>query len=630
MADKILENLNKNSYNDISGQKNTYEEDVAKAQNPNGITEVNPQTGLEETREATAADAKLNTGGGAEAAVGTDYTWNQQGSSQAQKTYSSDVLSAKQNLLTNRQSIENNAVNYQAQADMMKYQNNQNAEKVGWTGGYVLDQNRQMDYLKASIQAQMYGAMELQKYGHDSALAAARLSYDLNQQEYARQYYQEAVSAALSEAQLTGTYFSAETKDMMSQLAVAQQKKNDQSLTEDERNQAAQLEKQIEDWFQSNGISKEGVKTLEAWQQDQANELQWSNELWTRYQAVLETARTEISENASKFIMLDAEGKEYFDGTNVVTGDWDTMTAQSVGDYLLSGENKTLNQQAVNQFYSYLDSTLTGQIESGFSTWCANNGFFKTNEDGSRTLKKNITEADLLNYIDKSGIVQRLEQKYSEGIKDKPEYSELYDIFNNWDFTIQLPDGSQKTYTYKQLTNLEQYKEDNNIGPASASGGSGDLYGGVQIDGSGNVTQTGTPAVVFKDYGKAKLQTSQINGGYDDDFDYDLGEGIGDGTKNYNYDIDVDWVWPGEHQCAANTASDKGFNEANYNKTKSYLTSAYPGADTGDLAFDRSGNLWIYHYTHGWGYVQANTGGSRLSSDLKTYLKGGITPDRWK
>ena len=111
---------------------------------------------------------------GAGAAKDTQYSWDKKGTDQAQNQYQQDALKAKQDALANRQTIEQNALQYQQQADMMQYANNQNAEKVGWTGGYVLDQNRQMEYLKASIQAQMYGAMELQKYGYDSALAAAR------------------------------------------------------------------------------------------------------------------------------------------------------------------------------------------------------------------------------------------------------------------------------------------------------------------------------------------------------------------------------------------------------------------------------------------------------------------------
>lgn len=414
-----------NNYSDIAGNKQSY----------------TPNSGLDKNGNPLVGGGK-NTGSGAEAAVGTNYTWNQSANNKAQSTYQTDVLTTKQNFLNNRQTIENNAVNYQTQADMMKYQNNQNAEKVGWTGGYVLDQNRQMEYLKSSIQAQMYGAMELQKYGYDSSLAAARLSYDLNQQEYARQYYQEAVSAALSEAQLTGTYFSAETKDMMSQLAVARQKQKDQSLSQEERDQAIQLEAQIENWFQTNGISKEGVRTLEAWQQDQANELQWSNELWTRYQAALEAANTDIANNASTFIMLDADGKEMWDGTNVTTGNWDTMNGEQIFNYISN------NSAAANQYYSYLDSTVTGTVESGFTKWCQTKKYITTDKDGKTIVNENDYSLLLKDYIEDSGILENFQKKFA-GLSE----TDVYKMIGNWDFTLQLPDGKTLNVTYNNLIN---------------------------------------------------------------------------------------------------------------------------------------------------------------------------------
>ena len=428
--------------------------------------EYKPNSGVDENGNPLANEGK-NTGSGVEAAVGTDYSWNKQGEAKANTAYEQEVNNAKQNLLTNRQTMENNAVNYQAESDMMKYQNNQNAEKVGWTGGYVLDQNRQMDYLKQSIQAQMYGAMELQKYGYDSALAAARLSYDLNQQEYARQYYQEAVSAALSEAQLTGTYFSAETKDMMSQLAVAQQKKDDQSLTEEERDQAKRLEEQIQSWFQSNGISKEGVKTLEAWQQESQIELQRSQEMWERYNAAIKAAQQDLAENSSLFFQLDENGNIMFDGNNALTGNWDSMSKEEILDYIMGQDldengNVRVNQVALNQYYSYLDSTLTGQLESGFAQWCKSKGYITVDEQGNQTTKGNFGKY-FERYLAESGVVQSIFNNYKELIdkmgkidKNSAEYKRIAEFqrrIEDWDFTIRLPDGTDTTLTYSGIKN---------------------------------------------------------------------------------------------------------------------------------------------------------------------------------
>ncbi len=406
-----------------------------------------PNSGVDENGNPLANEGK-NTGSGIESAVGNNgepigYSWEKQAESKANKTYEQEVNNAKQNLLTNRQTLENNAVNYQAEADMMKYQNNQNAEKVGWTGGYVLDQNRQMDYLKASIQAQMYGAMELQKYGYDSALAAARLSYDLNQQEYAHQYYQEAVSQALSEAQLTGTYFSAETKDMMSQLAVAKQKQEDQSLPQEERDQAKRLEDQIESWFSSNGISKEGVKTLEAWQQESSLELQRSQEMWTRYQAALETAKQDLSENSSLFLQLDENGNVMFDGNNALTGNWETYSGSDIVKYLQ--EDKS--DQRKQQFYSYIEQQLGNQSSAAFVSWLQSNGYQTKDEQGNITNTSGESYGDLYGqYLAESNVfADFINKKFKTANEEEKEI--LAQKLDGFDITVTLPDGTSKTYT---------------------------------------------------------------------------------------------------------------------------------------------------------------------------------------
>ena len=464
-----------NSYSDIAGNKEGYI--------PN-------------------SEGRSNTGSGAEAAVGTQYSWQKTGGDKAQKQYESDVIGVKQNMNQNRQTIENNAVNYQAQADMMKYQNNQNAEKVGWTGGYVLDQNRQMEYLKQSIQAQMYGAMELQKYGYDSSLAAARLSYDLNMQEYARQYYEQAVSQALSEAQLTGTYFSAETKDMMSQLSIAEQKLKDNTLSQAERDQAQKLKDQIESWFSTNGISKEGVKTLEAWQAEQAHELEWSKELWQRYNAAMEAAKTDISTNASSFIMLDENGREMWDGVNVVTGNWETMDGKEILGYIKN------NASAMNQYYAYLDSTITGQVESGFAKWCQTNGYITTDENGNTVVKNRNFQNALVKYIAQSGVVEQFTKKFAD-----LNENEVYEMISNWDFTIQLPDGTTVTKNYAELSQESAGASDSS-GDTTTSTGSSTSTSGETVNYTWSVTSGTTERVGYNtsNYYKTSLSQGSLSG----------------------------------------------------------------------------------------------------------------------
>jgi len=422
-----------------------------------------------------------NTGGGAEAAVGTDYSWNKQGSEKAQRTYSSDVLTANQNSLTNRQTIENNAVNYQAQADMMQYQNNQNAEKVGWTGGYVLDQNRQMDYLKASIQAQMYGAMELQKYGHDSALAAARLSYDLNQQEYARQYYQDAISSALSEAQLTGVYFSAETRDMLSQRATAQQILKDPQVSDADRERAQKVITSINGWFKENNVSESGVEQYTKWATESQEALTWEQQQFQEFDAALKVAQTNVADNVTAHIRytLDENGNpkiEYTGGYDgeVRTLDMDGMSAADLVSYIkqqYTGADgkpvEKVNTMAREQVQSYINY-LYEDAKNKAST-------ITKDKDGNEKVTTNLNKKEYKEAIEKletllNEINGKLEDNYklTNPIKatDKPlsngngvtDVKEDYDSIGEWnqDTTIVVNgDNGEHAISLSNLSYLD-------------------------------------------------------------------------------------------------------------------------------------------------------------------------------
>ena len=395
-----------------------------------------------------------DTSSGASAAKDTMYSWDKQGADKAQNQYQQDVLKAKQDALANRQTIEQNALQYQQQSDMMKYANNQNAEKVGWTGGYVLDQNRQMEYLKSSIQAQMYGAMELQKYGYDSALAAARLSYDLNQKEFAHKYYQDAVNVAVTEAQLTGTYFSAETRDMMSQYAAADQELGDlkdktieeieEGITNGtislsaEQERAFEIKKNINAWYNANDVDTTGVKTLAAWQAEQAMAQEWANTQWEMYQAAYSAADNKVQENASSFIAFDSEGNPIYDGTSVKVNDFSTMTTQEIIDYA----NNT-NGKGKEQVYGYIDNSFQEIINNYIKT-----AKEVTLSDGTKTIR-----------IDKKSLTEEL-QKNNKA-------KELSSILNTYNYTTEAGSSTvtisvdengniQATISDSKSTQLEQ------------------------------------------------------------------------------------------------------------------------------------------------------------------------------
>ena len=106
--------------------------------------------------------------------------------------------------------------------------------------------------------------MELQRYGYDTALAAARLAYETNKYDLALQYYNTALQRAVTEAEMTGYYVSPEVSEMLNQYSIASQALN---KGEDvERNEA--ILSNIYDWFNANGISKQGVKTWAKMKED--------------------------------------------------------------------------------------------------------------------------------------------------------------------------------------------------------------------------------------------------------------------------------------------------------------------------------------------------------------------------
>lgn len=325
-----------------------------------------------------------NTGTGIESALGTQYSWDKEGVNAANIKYQQEVLTAKQQALANRQTIEQNSTQYQQQVDMMKYTDNQEAEKVGWTGGYVLDQRRQTEYLKASIQAQMYGAMELQKYGYDSALAAARLSYDLNQQEFAHKYYMDAVSVALQEAETTGTYISAEIRDMSSQYNTATQILNDATSSQADRERATQVKQTIDSWFLTNGLSKTGVETFAKWQAEQAIHMQeqsYKLEMWS----AAETAKYNAANLQFSYDNLEAQKQQW----------------QAEFDRDTKFQETQLKQSAMDAANSLLDSNVSMDFVldvNGEPIYDEETGSYKTIDFSKMSPKDVIAYANRNNY----------------------------------------------------------------------------------------------------------------------------------------------------------------------------------------------------------------------------------------
>ena len=392
------------------------------------------------TKHNTTTDtSKSSTGSGLEAALGTDYSWDTKAEERANLDYEAAVLESKSNYLTNRQKLETQGQQMQEQIDMQKYSTNQSNEKAGWTGGYVLDTERQMAYLKQTIQSQMYGAMELQKYGYDTSLAAARLAYDTNKYDLALEYYNTALSRAVSEAEITGYYVSPETSEMLNEYSIASQIINDETTSAEDKQRADRILASVYKWFEDNGISKQGVETYSHLVEERTHKL--SLDKIYEYQNV---AQNQISTDT--FVKLDENGNKIYGETNVETIDFSKMTTQEILDYTKTSE------AAKDQYLSRLDS-IAYEMENSFKTWCSGQSDL-IKEDGSLDTTKDYITA-FKNYIENSDFTDKIAKEINrllpEGSTEELKAG-VENLISGWSVELELPNGeikSLKAYTEK-------------------------------------------------------------------------------------------------------------------------------------------------------------------------------------
>jgi len=213
---------------------------------------------------SAVAVGQQRTGTGLGAAQDSKYAWNKSADEIAGLKMQSDVLTAQTKALKSAAEINRQASQGQESIIASKYGTNQTIEKYGWTGGSALDADLQVEYLKSSIQADMFAQVRLQEKGLDNDLAAARLAFSENQKVLAMQHYDRAFQKSIEMERLTGRWFSPEVTDMMSQYSFAQQILGDDNATPADRAQAERLLGSIDEWFITNGLSKSGVVTLNA------------------------------------------------------------------------------------------------------------------------------------------------------------------------------------------------------------------------------------------------------------------------------------------------------------------------------------------------------------------------------
>lgn len=401
----------------------------------------------------TTETSKSSTGSGLSAAKGTTYSWDTKAEERAGLDYETAVLESKSNYLTNRQELESQGQQMQNQVAMNQYSKNQSAEKAGWTGGYVLDTERQMAYLKQTIQSQMYGQMELQKYGYDTSLAAARLAYDTNKYDLALEYYNTALSRAVSEAEITGYYVSPETSEMLNEYSIASRILNDDTASAEDKQRADKVIASVYEWFEANGISKQGVETYSHLVEERTHKM--SIDKLYEYQ---NDAQNQISTDT--FVKVDENGNKVYGDTTVETINFDKMSATDIVGYIYKSDG-TINEVARDQYLSRLDS-ISYEMENNFTSWCKTQGYIdsETNKaDNTQDYKALLTE-----YLANENISNQLANeisKLSGNTEDAEHNYKVKEIIEGWEVSIQLPDNTFVTLSAKaQGKDLEPIEPD--------------------------------------------------------------------------------------------------------------------------------------------------------------------------
>lgn len=115
--------------------------------------------------------------------------------------------------------IAKNEVSAIQQYESSKYQAAQTIDKSGWSGGYALDTNKQLSYMRESIQADILSQKDLQKLGYKSALGQAIAATELQADQLALDRYRQARQDAEYTSQLTGFYVEPHIADMATQVS---------------------------------------------------------------------------------------------------------------------------------------------------------------------------------------------------------------------------------------------------------------------------------------------------------------------------------------------------------------------------------------------------------------------------
>lgn len=550
--------------------------------------------------------------------TGLENSWNKEAKQYSDKIYQQSKAEAQSEYSVKASELKTQAQQSQEEVEMQKYTNAQTTDKLGWTGGYVLDQQRQMNVLKAGIQAQLFNTQELNKLGLESSLAAARVNADLKNQELAHQYYQDAVNNALNQAQITGYYISPEASDYLVQKRAADQILATADPNSAEYAQAQSVSEYVTNYFGGeNGLSDPGIKTLAYLQYELSQEQSDREAKQLEISYIMASQSSDDYKEGKAGLYVDANGKTVFAGTtddDPYGSGPDLVNFSSITADQLK-EICNMNPEGLNaSFYEQCIDYKLGEIAKLYDNFLTTQGM-TASENSWEEFKKNPTNKALLENFEaiKNIDIKPFDKDTILNGSAVPSTNFTLDANLNITFTKE---DKQDTGTQNEIVKSIQDK----------------LVAATNAETKANNSLALDDILTNKTFGgHVSLETEQdIRGtGIDDDFDINLSW---DGKLQKNYDIDVDWEYGNAWQgfwSANNYRGVDGTSEDTWNTSQKYLQTTY-GTPTKDSLVIYNNQLWYYNVSVGkWGYVQNGAGGAKLLDDLRTVAQGTI-PSRWK
>ena len=437
------------------------------------------------------------------------HSWDRDADRLAGIQHQQDIVNTRRDFLDSRSQVENLGQEAQQAHAMAKYSKGQGADKAGWTGGYVLDSNRQREYLQQSIAAQMYGTMELQRAGYDAQLAAARLAYDLGKEHLALERYREAYQQAVMRAELTGTWVSPEVLDLVNQFELAQGALSEYDaadpdfIPDEEYERANHLMKQIEAWFALNNIQPESIPVLARTIAQQQLDLDREIFADSRIQAALDSKEpwqylmTDndgnyiFDENTGRPKVIDlsiantAEAYEFYQNNPVALKRYLEMLAtQTIVDFLSTVDQDNMtNEQLQSELNKYLQSrnltqdyldefedTIYDLISGGYSTTITTHGKNFDFQIGRTTTPKddrddandpdNLTYTPVVvdtRYMDTQNDVTTIMNILQT--PDNQDIHELYNLIANMDVDALFTSSAAVDSWWAELTGIAFYAD---------------------------------------------------------------------------------------------------------------------------------------------------------------------------